>query len=150
LIRTEIAALCLLIAMGFATPLPAQMTDQQIRDMAAKYPPLAKPSNLQVLPKDITIWDLQVTMTRISEGLGVQCTFCHAFTPDHKGLDFKSDANPMKAKARIMLRMTTDINGKYLTELGTARVAGPVTCGNCHMGKEIPPAYKPPAGYVLE
>jgi hypothetical protein len=89
-------------------------------------------------------------MTKFSEGLGVQCGFCHAAAPPGKEPSFASDANPNKNKARIMLRMMNDINSKYLAQLGTPRKTGPIGCGNCHQGHEVPPGYKPPAGYVLE
>jgi hypothetical protein len=150
LTRVRIVCLSLIVLLGSSFALSAQMTREQQREMSAKYPPLPRPSNLKVLPADIAIPDLVETMVRFSEGLGVQCTHCHAFAPDHKELDFKSDANPNKDKARIMLRMVTDINGKYLADLGSPRKTGPVGCGTCHQGQQVPPSYKPPAGYVLE
>ncbi len=147
-----VRGLCLSLLCTFAATatLSAQLTREQIQANGSKHPPLPKPSNLQVLPPDIAIPDLVVTMVRMAEGLGVQCTYCHAFTPDHKELDFKSDAKPEKVKARVMLRMVNDINGKYLAELPQPHKADPVGCGTCHQGKSVPPAYKPPAGFVLQ
>jgi hypothetical protein len=142
-------SLSLLFALGTAATLHAQLTREQILEAGKKHPPLPKISNLQVLPKDIAVPDLIVTMVRFAEGLGVQCAYCHVL-PEHAPPDFASDAKPEKVKARIMLRMVTDINGKYLAELATPRKGEAVGCGTCHQGQQIPPAYKPPAGYVLQ
>ena len=42
--------------------------------------------------------------------LGVECEFCHARNPETKRNDFASDANPVKDKARLMIKMTATIN----------------------------------------
>ncbi len=146
-----IRLLCLTLLFASASaPIHAQMTPEQIQQSGAKHPPLPRPSNLQVLPPDIAIPDLVVTMVRMAEGLGVQCTYCHAFTPDHQDLDFKSDAKPEKVKARVMLRMVSDINGKYLAELAGPRKGVTVGCGTCHQGQAVPPAYKPSPDFKLQ
>ena len=143
--------LCLMLLSASATaPMHAQMTPEQIQQAGAKHRPLSKPSNLQVLPPDIAIPDLVVTMVRMAEGLGVQCTYCHAFTPDHQDLDFKSDTKPEKARARVMLRMVNEINGTYLAELAGPRKGVAVGCGTCHQGQSVPPGYKPPPDFKLQ
>jgi len=42
-----------------------------------------------------------------------------------------------------MISMLTDINDKYLAQLGgDRRYAVPVTCGSCHQGQSNPPAFE--------
>ena len=105
----------------------------------------ASPTNLKVLPKDISRADLIAKMGSYNAALGVQCTFCHAQNPDTHRTDFPSDANPHKDMARVMIRMTDDLNAKYLTQLRAgAATEHPVSCGTCHMGHEVPAAFTPP------
>ena len=148
LLRRTVLASALVATSGQL--LSAQMTRQQMAEMTAKYPPQPRPTNLQVLPKDIAIPDLVEYMTRFSEGLGVQCDFCHVPRPHSHELNFPSDVNPHKVKARTMLRMVLSINRTYLNQLPETHPSGPVGCGTCHQGKEVPPTYKPPTGYHLE
>jgi hypothetical protein len=100
-------------------------------------PAPAPPSNLKVLPKDITRADLNMTMRGFTQQLGVGCEFCHAANPEPKS----SDANPHKDIARIMITMTADINAKYLAQVGPNHDV--ITCGNCHQGHTHPPAFTP-------
>lgn len=102
---------------------------------------MSGPSNLQVLPKDISRQDLIKTMRGFTGALGVHCTFCHTMG------DFASDAKPEKQIARTMLRMTQEINEKYLSQVNVADAQPEqklVTCGTCHGGHEIPAAFVPP------
>ena len=103
--------------------------------------PMPNPTNLQVLPKDISHDDLIKTMRGFTGGLGVRCTFCHTMG------DFAADTKPEKQIARTMLRMTQDINEKYLSQVNVADAQPEqkqVTCGTCHGGHEIPAAFVPP------
>lgn len=100
-------------------------------------------ANLKVLPKDTSIADLYKLMAGMQRDLGVQCGFCHEEDPDSKRIDYASDENPRKETARFMMRMTNDINEKYLGKLGDRQYAPPITCGNCHLGQMHPPAYDP-------
>ena len=63
---------------------------------------MPKPTNLKVLPQDISGEDLVKTMMGFRAALGVQCNFCHAQNPETKRMDYASDANPVKANARII------------------------------------------------
>jgi hypothetical protein len=73
--------------------------------------------------------------------LGVDCAFCHARNPETKRNDFPSDANPVKDKARMMIKMTDDLNTKYLAQLSDRKSTDPVTCGTCHRGMERPEVF---------
>lgn len=101
----------------------------------------AKPTNLKVLPKDSTLQDVYARMAAMQKDLGVQCNFCHEEDPDTKQINYASDENPRKETARAMLRMTQDINEKYLGSLGDRQYAPPITCGNCHLGQMHPPPF---------
>ena len=75
--------------------------------------------------------------------LGVDCEFCHARNPETKRNDFPSDANPVKDKARLMIKMTDDLNAKYLAQLTGHKPADAVTCGTCHRGMSHPEPFVP-------
>lgn len=97
--------------------------------------------NLQVLPKDIAPEDLRKLMGTFTRALGVRCIHCHVgeegkpFKPE----DFQKDDKPTKLKAREMIRMTNDLNEKYLAKL--ANRADPqirIQCITCHHGINQP------------
>ncbi len=122
-------------APAAATPAPG----------AAQRPrgPRPKPTNIQALPKDISGDETIKYMHAYEEELGVECEYCHAKNPETKKNDFASDANPMKEKARTMIRMTAAINAKYLAELGSTPAPAALGCGTCHRGMAKPPAFVP-------
>ena len=106
--------------------------------------PRPNPTNLKALPKDIT-GDAVIKLMHQYEGdLGVECEFCHARNPETHRNDFASDANPMKDTARIMIKMTDDLNAKYLTQIiGDHKPENPITCGTCHRGMSHPEPFVP-------
>ncbi len=104
---------------------------------------LPRPTNLQVLPKDISPVQLRQVMTGFRDGLGVTCGYCHAEDPRTQRLDFASDQKPAKQTTRLMIRMLNDINDRYLRGLGDPRYSTPVTCGTCHQGESTPPPFEP-------
>src|SRR3954462_2530491 len=105
--------------------------------------PRSKPVNLQVLPTDLSAAKLGKLMKRFEVDLGVKCGHCHVENPQTQKLDYASDENPRKQTARIMISMLTDINEKYLAQLGgDSRSAVPVTGGSCHQGQSSPPAFE--------
>jgi hypothetical protein len=101
-----------------------------------------RPSNLKVLPKEISGDDIDKLMHQYQQYLGVPCGYCHAENERTKQIDFASDENPVKETARFMISMTNDINNKYLAQLGDRRYSEPFTCGNCHQGMVQPPAFE--------
>jgi hypothetical protein len=124
-----------LVVLG-AMPLFAQNT----------FPP-ASFKNLQVLPKDAPARVVVGTMKGFANNLGVRCQFCHV---GKEGLpleefDFVSDDIPQKKTARIMMRLTDDINKQL--DAAVPRAAGVdarVTCITCHRGKSTPTNTKEP------
>ena len=109
--------------------------------------PMPKPTNLQVLPKDIAVPDLLAMMRGFTGALGVECEFCHVRDPQTHRPNFASDANPDKAIARTMILMTREINVKYLSQVqdpDATPAEKTVTCGTCHRGNSMPTPFAPP------
>jgi hypothetical protein len=105
--------------------------------------PHPKPKNLKVLPKDISPDDLDRLMHKYQAELGAPCGYCHEENREMKQIDFASDENPVKETARFMISMTSDINNRYLAQLGDRRYSEPISCGNCHRGQIDPPSFEP-------
>ncbi len=98
------------------------------------------PTNLKVFPKDTSREALVAEMRHFSFALDVRCSHCHARREDgERGLDYASDANPNKNKAREMLRMVATINNELLPNVPD-RDDPPVvvTCKTCHRGTTKP------------
>jgi hypothetical protein len=95
--------------------------------------------NLKVLPKEISSDSLQMIMDEFTTALNVDCAFCHAPKDPQqpKKLNYASDANHLKEITRTMLRMTNEMNSKYMTSLRENNVQL-VTCNTCHRGKTAP------------
>src|SRR5436190_17162416 len=126
------------VAMLLILPMPS---------LAQNTFPPASFKNLQVLPKDSSAALVVGTMKGFAGSLGVRCQFCHV---GKEGLplaefDFVSDDIPQKKTARIMMRLTDDIN-KTL-DAAVPRAAGVearVSCLTCHRGKSKPTNIKEP------
>lgn len=109
--------------------------------------PLPKPTNLQVLPKDIQPEQLIHIMRGVAGALGVECNFCHVAGPKPREMNFASDAKPEKATARIMMRMTQAMNEQYMSQIhdpDATQEDKQVTCGTCHRGHKMPEHFVPP------
>ena len=70
------------------------------------------PQNLKVLPKNITPEELSETMKGFAFALNARCENCHVGEAGQPltTFDFPADEKPMKASARIMLKMVAAIN----------------------------------------
>lgn len=103
--------------------------------------PVEKPTNLKVLPKNISHDDLMKLMHGYCKSLGVHCNECHTAmagsTADHPQMDFASDANPKKEIARDMIKMVNAINGKYLAKMNGGMMEQ-INCVTCHVGHTHP------------
>jgi hypothetical protein len=82
-------------------------------------------------------------MRKYEGDLGVDCEFCHTRNPATRRNDFPSDSNPRKDIARAMIRMTDDLNAKYLAQLSKRETNDPITCGTCHQGMSHPEVFVP-------
>ncbi len=96
------------------------------------------PQNLKVLPEDISPRELGNTMKGFALATGSRCSTCHV-GEERQPLDtydFASDDKELKGKARVMLKMVSNINATLSKELGEAHVQ--VTCVTCHHGISKP------------
>lgn len=128
-------------ALGVASQSPGgpKMTSGAVHATSVSHP---KPTNLKVLPKEMSGDDVDKLMHRYQQYLGVPCGYCHEENPQTKEIDYASDENPIKETARFMISMTSDINNKYLAQLGDRRYAEPLTCGTCHRGQVQPSTFE--------
>jgi tetratricopeptide (TPR) repeat protein len=100
------------------------------------------PQNLQVFPKDTPRSELIPFMRQFSFATGLRCEGCH-HDPVGEGnfqdIDFASDENPMKGKARFMIRMTRNLNDFILPMVpNRSDMNIEITCKTCHRGQQIP------------
>ena len=112
-----------------------------IAGIAAVPAPANEYKNLKVLPKDISTKDLsRIMIDDFEDGLGVSCGFCHAEQKDSHKLDYASDEKPEKEIARLMMKMTLDVNEKYFQVkhplIGDSTLS--ITCITCHRGQPRP------------
>ena len=143
------------------SPAGAVLSSLLLAGCAANAPaPAAAPAsnfkNVQVLPKTLSRDELIAIMRSFTRGLGVRCDYCHvvtATTPKEE-LDFPSDAKEQKRVARVMIQMTQQINGAWMSRVEQAEghearaSAEPaetkVVCWTCHRGKQEPEPPPPP------
>ena len=139
-------AVALVAASTFAqAPPPAQ------GPAGAAPPPghfkMPNPTNLQVLPKDLTGDQVMEIMHGWEAQLGAECSTCHAADPTKIGpngkprLNFADDSKKEKKIARLMLHMTEDINKNYVSMVENS--GQPVKCGTCHRGHVTPEPFVP-------
>ena len=113
---------------------------------AGQHPPMPKPTNLQVLPKDISTDDLIKLMRGYSQALGVHCNFCHEVNDQTHKPNFAADTKEDKGFARTMIAMTQEINTKFMTQINDPDAMPAdktVTCGTCHRGNKMPAPFTP-------
>lgn len=112
--------------------------------------------NLQVLDAHISRDELGRLMLQNLQGLGLPrrqregCLYCHVGSMDLpvSEWDFAADDKPAKDKARVMMKMVTDINTNHLAALED-RIDPDfeVTCYSCHAGRVDP---RPLTAIMLE
>ena len=131
------AATALLTAAVFTVA----QTPQAATPPAGGPPPMRTypaPTNLKVLPKDLTGQQVHEIMEKWEGSLGVHCSTCHTADPKNLApngrpqLNFADDSKEQKLTARLMYTMTEDINVNYVSRVPNSEM--PVTCGTCHRG----------------
>ena len=104
----NLATAALALAFAFwATPSRAQGREDE------------KPTNLKILPADISREDLRAVMGGFSSALGVRCDHCHVV--DGQKRDFASDEKEHKRAARGMMLLTKSINDSLAKAIGRGR-----------------------------
>jgi hypothetical protein len=157
----------LMLASAFVAALPAVLAAQG----GGRGGPQEPPKNLQVLPKDMPRQQVTAIMNNFTAALGVNCAYCHAAAAAPAGaapaaaapaapagggrggppLDYSLDDKAQKKVAREMLKMVTDINGKYLTGAGlTMDARNSVTCETCHRGLAKPKTLRNALGGAID
>jgi hypothetical protein len=106
------------------------------------------PTNLKVLPKNLTGAQVHEIMEKWEGELGTSCKTCHAADPKNVGpngkprLNFADDSKEDKQTARKMFKMVEDINSNYIAKIDSSGM--PVTCGTCHRGHLGPEPFVAP------
>lgn len=101
-----------------------------------------KLKNLKVFPATSTYDSVDHVMDEFKVELGVKCNYCHAPSKDNpRQRDMASDANPKKDISRDMMRMTDEMNKKYIQHIPHADTVTVqhITCNTCHRGQPKPP-----------
>ncbi len=100
-----------------------------------------KLKNIKVFPATATYREVDHAMDQFKVDLGVKCNYCHAPSKENpKKLDMASDANPKKDISRDMMRMTAEMNKKYIATIphvDSIKVQL-ITCNTCHRGSAKP------------
>jgi hypothetical protein len=137
------AAPALFAAAVFAVSTVAQAPQSAPAPVGGPPPPpplqvRPAPTNLKVLPKDLTGEQVHEIMEQWEGSLGAHCNTCHTADPKNIGpngrprLNFADDSKEEKATARKMYQMTEEINRNYVAKIDSSGAA--VTCGTCHRG----------------
>ena len=145
------AAVLLVVAVTAATVVnlpPARRVPVRRPPGARIYP---APTNLKVLPKDLTGQQIHEIMEQWS-GRWASLQLLPREDRNNIGpngrprLNFADDSKPMKDTARLMFTMTEKINTDYVAMIDSS--GAPVTCGTCHRGHLGPEPFKiqPPDG----
>lgn len=122
------------------------------RAQGGQQPP---PTNLKVLPKDMSRREVVQMMRSFTRSLGVRCNHCHVGEGDDLSkYDFAADTKPEKETARKMIVMVMDINNRHLAGVGEPPAAPApgqpaalkVTCYTCHRGETMPLTAPPVEG----
>ena len=104
------------------------------------------PTNLKVLPSNLTGEQVHEIMEKWEGELGTGCKTCHTASkelgPNGKPqLNFADDSKEEKQTARKMYKMVEDINSSYISKIDSS--GAPVTCGTCHRGHLGPEPFVP-------
>lgn len=127
--RTACVVVLVLVGMAGGTEVSAQEEAEQ---------PL---ENLQFFSPEIGRDSLIQVMRRFSLDLGVRCQYCHVGGDgvSFEGVDFTSDDDPDKRKARFMLRMVQTLNHGMLPLMADRdEPTAEVGCKTCHRGAPKP------------
>lgn len=146
----------LLAAAGTVAQTPQAATPAQatVPAITAPRPPRTypAPTNLKVLPKEMSGQQVHEVMEKWESELGAHCNSCHTVDPNNIGpngkprLKFEDDAKDEKVVARMMVTMTQEMNRKYFGSLPHDEAEGKVvsvTCSTCHRGHMHPEEFVP-------
>ncbi len=128
-----VTAITLIVAITVFSFKPAQQEPKKLK-------------NIKVFPATATFKEVDEAMDQLKIDLGVRCDYCHAHAKDNpRKMDMTSDENPKKDISRDMMRMTMEMNQKYMASIphaDTVKVQM-ITCNTCHRGAPKPFAKTP-------
>ncbi len=139
-----IVAIALAPAAAFAGQAPAAPQAGSGGEPHWNFP---APTNLQVLPKNLTGQQVHEIMEKWEGELGSGCRTCHTVDKTKVGpngrpsLNFADDSKEEKQTTRLMYKMTEKINTDYISMVPNSGQA--VTCGTCHRGHLGPEEFVP-------
>lgn len=140
-----LAAAIIVVSATAQAPQPQPPADGPPPQWARNFP---APTNLKVLPKNLTGQQVRDVMEKWQGDLGVHCNACHTADAKNVGpngrprMNFPDDSKPEKQTARLMYTMTEKINDDTISMVGDGKAR--VTCGTCHRGHQKPEAFVPP------
>jgi hypothetical protein len=106
------------------------------------------PTNLKVLPRNLTGAQVHEIMETWEGELGTRCKTCHTVDPKNVGpngqprFNYADDSKEEKQTARKMFKMVEEINANYISKIDSS--GAPVTCGTCHRGHLGPEPFAVP------
>ena len=136
-------------SLVFAAQEPPPPPPSQNQPGGGPPPPheMPAPTNLKVLPRNLTGKQVHEIMEKWEGELGTSCKTCHAADPKNLGpngkprLNFADDSKEDKQTARKMFKMVEEINSNYISKIDSS--GAPVTCGTCHRGHLGPEPFVP-------
>ena len=142
------------LALAALASASSAQTPQTPPSAAAPRPPRTypAPTNLKVLPKELTGQQVHEIMEKWEGELGAHCNSCHTADPTNLGpngkprLKFEDDSKDEKVVARLMYTMSQEMNQKYFGVMKhdeAEHKAVSVTCGTCHRGHMHPEEFVP-------
>jgi hypothetical protein len=129
------------IAQAAPPPPPSEQTPAGAPPQGPPHE-MPAPTNLKVLPSNLTGAQVHEIMEKWEGELGTSCKTCHAADPKNVGpngrprLNFAADSKDEKKTARVMFKMVEDINAGYISKIDSS--GEPVSCGTCHRGHLSP------------
>ena len=118
--------------------------------------PSPPPTNLKVLPKDLTGDQVRDIMRKWEGDLSAECSDCHTADPVKKmpngrpAMNYADDSKPEKEISRLMFTMTEGLKADQLKKAAALNTAANApkpadfSCGSCHRGKLNPEAFVAP------
>ena len=137
------------ISAAIFAAVPATNAQQSATASPAPTHMFPAPTNLQVLPKDLTGAQVRDIMNGWEDALGVDCSTCHVRNPNDLApngrprFNYADDSKQEKKTARVMYTMVDTINTNFVSRVPNSGV--PVSCGTCHRGHLSPEPYNPDA-----
>ncbi len=127
------------------TFMPISKSQQPASSPSAPAITYPAPTNLQVLPKNLTGAQVREIMEGWENDLGAECSTCHVRNSNDIGpngrprFNYADDSKQEKRTSRVMYTMVDTINTNFVSKVPNSGI--PVGCGTCHRGQLGPEPY---------